>query len=61
MKNEVFILLQQYHKKYPEQFHGVELEDLKEKYTELRSEEVNPNVYSVNTAHCRGNCGGNVY
>lgn len=61
MKYEVFFLLQQYHKKYPERFHKVEFQDLKEKYTELRSEEVNSDVYTVNTAHCRGNCSGNVY
>ena len=38
MKYEVFFLLQQYYKKYPERFHKVEFQDLKEKYTELRSE-----------------------
>ena len=35
MKYEVFFLLQQYYKKYPERFHKVEPQELKEKYTEL--------------------------
>ena len=54
MKYEVFFLLQQYHKKYPEQFQTVEPEDLKKKYKELKSEEVDLDVYTVNTCNCPG-------
>lgn len=61
MKYEVFFLLQQYHKNYPEQFHTVEPEDLKKKYKELKSEEVDLNVYTVNSGDCRSNRSRNVY
>lgn len=61
MKYEVFFLLQQYHKKYPEQFHTVEPEDLKKKYKELKSEEVDLDVYTVNSGDCRSNRNRNVY
>ena len=61
MKYEVFFLLQQYHKKYPELFHTVEPEDLKKKYKELKSEEVDLDVYTVNSGDCRSNRSRNVY
>lgn len=61
MKYEVFFLLQQYHKNYPEQFQTVEPEDLKKKYKELKSEEVDLDVYTVNTCNCRSNRSRNVY
>ena len=61
MKYEVFFLLQQYHKNYPEQFQTVEPEDLKKKYKELKSEEVDLDVYTVNTCNCRSSRSRNVY
>ena len=61
MKYEIFFLLQQYHKNYPEQFQTVKPGDLKEKYQELKSKEVDLDVYTVNTGDCRSNRSRNVY
>lgn len=52
VKYEIFSLLQQYLKKYPEQFHNVTARDLQEKYFELKSEGVKTNACTLNSDPC---------
>ena len=44
MRYEVFFLLQQYQQKYPDRFHILKSQDLKDKYIELKTEDVNVEI-----------------
>lgn len=61
MKYEIFFLLQQYQNKYPDRFHIVELQEIKDKYEELKSEELGTDVCTADSYYFGGNPNRDAY